>query len=1105
MSAFGDHSLGPVPQPGERVGPYLLESFLGSGGMASVFRARDASGRVAAVKILNPNSVESHEIKRFMREYSAMAELKHPHIVQVYGSGEHDGYPWLAMELIEGQDLDGVIEQWRKDPPQDRWERVRTLLIGLCEGLQYVHDKGLVHRDIKPSNILVTAAGEPKLSDFGVVTGAHAGGFTQLTMAGRLVGTVAFMAPELITEEDIDARTDLYALGAVLYMLCTLRRPIEAKSVAGYLARHLTEVPRPATELEPDCPAVLERICQRLLIKDKTWRYPSALAVLQALDRKEGTELSPLRGRESLQEQWQGRLELARAGAGGMLGLVGPMGSGCSHTLNTFAEQVQQRGWPVARVHPRKPDLTAVIQTQIGRPLDEALGDDPVLVVADDLDRATSAELARISTLVRECIVLEAQPLMVLFGAHDVEGPIATLISGETSGMPAELWSLEPLDRRAVVAMLRDNGISGRVTQVLGRRLYTDYQGQPGSTILQLRALIDCGWFTEEDNRLVLACPIEDIRSADMPVPPSIQTNLETRLNELDRTGTELVEILSLINRPATASLLVRSAAFPDFAAPALDELLQSDLVARDAVDGVEQLWFTHPCIPRVVRARLHPETRKERHERIARGLSVRRRRANALEVARHLDAAEDHAKAFPQYLQAAKVAARAGDTPTVLEVTQRMAELSKAARSGVSAQENARRMRWLHQLQGEAWMARGAWDLAIPALEEAERWAREEDDPTAISRALGARGRAHYRSSRFSEAEPLLHQALEVGDADAANRATVLRAIADIRLRSGALGESEQLWETALELAVETHSSDDEARARRGLAHLRCIQGRLDECGHLLDRAEELLDPGGDDHVRASVLARSIEIEICAGRYDAALRRCETLVDLARRRELATRFPEAYALLAECLWAMGGWDDAYDAAHQALIFSGAHGAKSWEAKLRTARVLTDLGRFEEAEKSLPDPEHLPDRSVDDPPAQLAAIRSRLLARNRPAEAADMAHWSLTRRPPMLAIRTAVIVRDASLALIRIGQTNLARTAIKRALQALHGPGAAGLRLELLLAMTQTRSDPRVRDATVQVAQTIARGLTIDQRATFRQRERLEELLSQLPDDEHSN
>ena len=110
--------------------------------------------------------------------------------------------------------------------------------------------------------------------------------------------------------------------------------------------------------------------------------------------------------------------------------------------------------------------------------------------------------------------------------------------------------------------------------------------------------------------------------------------------------------------------------------------------------------------------------------------------------------------------------------------------------------------------------------DEAIPALVEAEHWAREEQDDAAISRALGARGRAYYRSSDFTSAEPLLRQSLDFGSADTSNRAAVLRAIADIRLRYGELEESEQLWETALNSATDNHSSDDAARARRGLAH---------------------------------------------------------------------------------------------------------------------------------------------------------------------------------------------------------------------------------------------------------------------------------------------
>ncbi|MBA2320259.1 MAG: serine/threonine protein kinase, partial [Deltaproteobacteria bacterium] len=272
--------LGRHPEPGDLLGPFRLLERIGAGGMATVYRAAHPSGAIVAVKVLNPATVAQEDVRRFTREYQLLARIDHPNVVKTYEAGVRQGYPWLALEYVAGTDLATLIDQWAANPPADRFERAEHLLRGLCRALQYVHDLGFVHRDLKPQNVLVTAEGDAKLTDFGVVKAGE--GVTQLTMAGRLVGTVAFMAPEQITGEPLDRRTDLYALGAVLYMMLTFRRPIEAASVAGYLARHLTEVPRPPSDWEPSIPRRLERICQRLLVKDRSARYPSALAVLQA-------------------------------------------------------------------------------------------------------------------------------------------------------------------------------------------------------------------------------------------------------------------------------------------------------------------------------------------------------------------------------------------------------------------------------------------------------------------------------------------------------------------------------------------------------------------------------------------------------------------------------------------------------------------------------------------------------------------------------------------------------------------------------------------------------------------------------------------------------
>ena len=223
-------TLGAPPGPGDVVGSYRIVRFLGAGGMAQVYEAVDSRGNPVAVKVLSPSRLLPEDVKRFTREFQAVSHMSHPNVVQVYETGVHRDVPWIAMEYVDGTDLETEIERWRQQAPQERFELVRRIFRSLCEGLAYVHDQGLVHRDLKPSNILLTADGTPKLSDFGVVKGVgHSG--TQLTLAGRLVGTVAFMAPELITDEEVDLRADLYALGAVLYTMCTFRRPIEAQTV----------------------------------------------------------------------------------------------------------------------------------------------------------------------------------------------------------------------------------------------------------------------------------------------------------------------------------------------------------------------------------------------------------------------------------------------------------------------------------------------------------------------------------------------------------------------------------------------------------------------------------------------------------------------------------------------------------------------------------------------------------------------------------------------------------------------------------------------------------------------------------------------------------
>ena len=1074
MNDGAERVLGPHPGPGDTVGSYRLTEPIGVGGMASVYRALDGDNQPIAIKILNPARVHPDDIKRFTREYRALSRIDHENVVQVFGAGVEQGYPWIAMEFVDGVDLGHVIAAWKKDPPSDQFDRAKKILVGLCHALHYVHDLGMVHRDIKPTNVLITKDGEAKLSDFGVVKGDGAGSThqTQLTMAGRLVGTVAFMAPELITTDGVDRRADLYALGACLYMMLTFQRPIEAQSVAGYLARHLTEVPRPASDYNPDIPSRLEHICQRLLLKDKTYRYPTARAVLQALDRSDEAELPPLRGRDPQLSAWNRQIQQLMHGAGGSLAIKGPRGAGKTHLLNAFLDHVTGKV-PVA--------------TKL-QELPEKLDEEPRILAVDDLDRVDHLVLEAIARHLRQSVVIEGAPLLLVYTATDLDGHIGPLVMGQSTGIPSDVIEIGAVDTRSVIAMVRDRNVTGPAAPILGRRLHAEYAGRPGPIVEQLSALVVGGWFDVVGDTLKPNRPLDNYRREELPVPPAARGEIEAQLDSLDGVGAEITQFLAILERAASSALLEKCASSHQNVPRLLDTLVKHEVLVRTTDEERELLQLSHPCAARVIRSRVSDEVLKARHRAVADALSARRRRASALEIATHRQAGGQIAAAYPLYVQAARRAARSGAFSEVLDITARAEKLRDQVGDAIGAQDSARLARWTSMLRGEAMLARGMWAAAIKPLGHAVSTAAEEGDQGAIARCGALLGRARYRLGQYVEAEALLVEALARFDKAAPNRATATRVLADIQLRKGDAGVSESMWFDALDLAIDAGSRDGEARARRGLAHLRAVQGRLQESGELLDQAEELLNPDGDSRVRAGVLARSVELDTCAGRFGSALRKSELLVDLVRRREMSERLAEAYALLSETLLAIGDYGECHDAAHQSLIFARAHGARTWASRLRSARVLCFLEKWDEVEDALPSPEDLPTNIVDDPAGQLAAIRARLYAQSNSTRARDMAIWTMVRAPPLLSIRAARIAIDASLAFSAIGQVDPARSAVKRGLKALQGPGGDGLRLELLIAMQIARSDPRVLNAAGQVADRVSAHLNPQAQLLFRAR-----------------
>lgn len=276
------------------VGPFEVRDRLGHGGMGMVYLAHDPMlDRPVAVKVLRVPDDETR--RRFLREARLHAKVQHPHIVNIYAVGEHEGQPYLAMEYIAGSTLAAIIRNEDEVP----LARKVAWLAELAAGLDHAHHYGIVHRDVKPSNILITRdSGRLRLLDFGIAHGQEALG---MTMAGMVIGTPQYMSPEQITGKPVDARSDIFSVGLVGYELLTGRQAFGGDNVFDISRRIVSEAPAPLATACPEVPAALVRVIEKCLEKAPEHRYQTGrqlerelLAIARRLDPDHTVISSPL-------------------------------------------------------------------------------------------------------------------------------------------------------------------------------------------------------------------------------------------------------------------------------------------------------------------------------------------------------------------------------------------------------------------------------------------------------------------------------------------------------------------------------------------------------------------------------------------------------------------------------------------------------------------------------------------------------------------------------------------------------------------------------------------------------------------------------------------
>ena len=257
---------------------YRLEGEIGRGGMGVVYRATDLRlGRAVALKMLLPGATtDGDRLRRFALEARAASALNHPHIVTIYDIEEADGTLFLAMEFVDGLPLDRLLARGPLAIPD-----ALTYTIHIASALEAAHASGIVHRDVKPANVIITADGRAKVLDFGLAKLFHSGPAVETATAlatgpGAMVGTPGYMAPEQIEGGAVDARADVFALGATLYEMVSGRRPFAGKSALALVTSILHDAPPPLRSVRPEAPAALQSIVDRALAKDPSARYADA-------------------------------------------------------------------------------------------------------------------------------------------------------------------------------------------------------------------------------------------------------------------------------------------------------------------------------------------------------------------------------------------------------------------------------------------------------------------------------------------------------------------------------------------------------------------------------------------------------------------------------------------------------------------------------------------------------------------------------------------------------------------------------------------------------------------------------------------------------------
>ncbi len=948
--------------------------------MATVLAVRDPStGQMGALKLMHSGANTDETERRFRRELRTLSRLAHPNITQVFDGGTWEERPYFVMELLSGRDLRSIVEGWALDAPPDRYEVARAVTIQVARALEYVHLRGLVHRDVTPSNIMLLPNGTAKLMDFGVVKESEV---TELTAHGELLGTVAYIAPEQINGERIDARTDLYSLGAVLYLLLTGRRPFNARTVAGYLDKHLHRPPRPPRDLAPAVPRALEEVCLRLLQKEPADRFASATHLLHVLEgpRADTAHRSlvdaahwppAIVGRAEALASITNGLATCRDGSGAVLLVEGAAGIGKTRLAHWAIEEARAAGMPAIKIRARPSanplDAYAAVyhalrrEGQPARPVlervlnsdappgeggaggveryamfaafrDMVTGTRPRLIVVDDLHFADSGSIELLEYLIRNTLAIAHEPILWLLtctpaGREGAEG----LTTGSRTQVPPTRVGLDPLGRADVEELVASVVVHSPATDALALRLHQEGEGNPTFIAEMLRGLLEAGAFGQAGAlgssaaERVLALDASAVARAALPMPRSVREAVLARFDRLSPVARRVADVLAIARQEVTVEVAAEAGGLSEAdAATGGEQLVAAGLVRERRVDLEEHFDFAQPRLRELLVGELSTEAFADAHRRMGAALeNAYRRRLNVVveALAIHFEAGGVPGKAFPYLIRAGQ---RLLDRSFVAEAETYFARaiaIEPAARSAILLDDADRLLCDLLLRRADALAHLGRWAEVRAELAHAAELAASLADERLMSRAAAAQGTEARHRHDTEAAQERLAEALRWADrvGDAALRVAPLNGLGGIAWTRGDLEGARRWWVEELAVGEATRDPRSLGYGYGGLGLVALCKGQSAEARRCFEQSAELFERIGLLGPLAVARVNLVEIHHFTGNLRRGLELAEKTVATARETNHPIGIASGRLHLALILVDLGRHAQARDEAREAL------------------------------------------------------------------------------------------------------------------------------------------------------------------------------------------